>query len=284
MTPQAQSATPLAVVTGAAGGLGTAFTEALRARGYAVTGVDLAGADAVLDVTDADACRRLARELRPDVWINNAGVVGAGSAIEQSDADIRRTVEVNLMGVINGTRAAVEVMRQRGSGTVLNVASLASFTPLPGEAVYAATKHAVRALTIGMAYELRGTGVRLTTLCPDGIQTPMLESILGDPGLALVFSGGAPLEPRAVAERGIRLIERRRYRPLASIPRHRGVLARTLGIAPRLFFAIAPLMEIQGRRNQARLLAAGPATGTQPADNDRDPRRQARSIETGVTS
>jgi short-subunit dehydrogenase len=244
----------LAIVTGASGGLGTSLVNALRNNDYQVVGTDIAGSDRVLDVTDAEACRKLARELRPDVWINNAGVTSAGSAIEQPDGEIRRTVEVNLFGVINGTRAAVEVMRERGEGTVLNVASLASFAPLPGETVYAATKHAVRAFTIGAAYELRGTNIRLTTLCPDGIRTPMLDSLVGDPRLALVFSSGrAPLEPDAVAKLAINLIESKKHRLLASIPRHRGVLARLLAISPHLLFIIGPPLEAIGRRNQARL-------------------------------
>jgi len=281
MSRPAKARRRVAVVTGAAGGLGTEFVAALRSRGYEVTGADLSGADVVLDVTDADACRRLARELRPDVWINNAGVVGAGSAIEQSDAEIRRTVEVNLMGVIYGTRAAVEVMREHGSGTVLNVASLASFTPLPGEAVYAATKHAVRAFTLGVGYELRGTGVRLTTLCPDGIRTPMLGGILDDPAMALVFSSGRLLEPRPVAELGVRLIESPRFGPLASIPRYRGVLARVLGIAPRLFLFLAPLLELIGRRTQARLQASVRSSAHEPATAGAEPVSE-HIIETGA--
>jgi len=122
----ANGAVVRAVVTGAAGGLGSAFVDVLRARGYEVTGADLAGADAVLDVTDADACRRLAREVQPDVWVNNAGVLEAGTVTELTDAEIERIVQVNLLGVIHGTRAAVEIMSKRGAGRVLNVASLAS--------------------------------------------------------------------------------------------------------------------------------------------------------------
>lgn len=246
-----------AVVTGAAGGLGSAFVDSLRARGYEVIGADLAGADAVLDVTDADACRRLARDVEPDVWVNNAGILGAGIVTEQSDAEIERIIEVNLLGVIHGTRAAVDVMRRRGSGKVLNVASLASFTPVPGETVYAATKHAVRAFTTGMAAELRGSGIRLMVLCPDGIWTPMLHGRLEDPAAALSFSGTRLLEPGPVAELGVELIESRRHRPLASIPRWRGVLARAFGISPNTFLRAVPLFERAGRRNQARLLRSG---------------------------
>jgi len=230
--------------------------ELLRERGYEVTGVDLAGADEVLDVTDADACRRLARGRQPDVWVNNAGVLGSGYVAEQSDDAIRRVVQVNLLGVIHGTRAAVEVMRARGSGKVLNVASLASFSPVPGEAVYAATKHAVRAFTLGMAAELRGSGIRLCVLCPDGIWTPMLHDRLADRSAALSFSGTRLLEPRPVAQVGVELIESDRYRPLASIPQYRGALVRLVGVSPNLYLRAVPLFEWIGRRNQARLLKA----------------------------
>jgi short-subunit dehydrogenase len=180
-----------AVVTGAAGGLGRAFLTELRAKGYEAVGADLAGADVVVDVTDLAACRRLARETRPEVWVNNAGIIGTGTVTEQADEEIERIVQVNLLGVIHGTRAAVEVMRERGSGSVLNVASLASFSPVPGETVYAATKHGVRAFTLGMAAELGGSGVRLSVLCPDGIWTPMLHGRLKDPAAALSFSAVA---------------------------------------------------------------------------------------------
>ena len=247
-----------AVVTGAAGGLGSAFVDVLRVRGYEVTGVDLAGTDEVLDVTDAEACRRLAREVQPDVWVYNAGILGAGIVADQTDAKIERIVQVNLLGVIHGTRAAVAVMRERGSGRVLNVASMASFSPVPGETVYAATKHAVRAFTLGMAAELRGSGIRLSVLCPDGIWTPMLHDRLEDPTTALSFSGTRLLEPRPVAELGVELIESARYRPLASIPRHLGALVRLVGITPNLFLRAVPLFERAGRRNQARLLKSTP--------------------------
>ena len=247
-----------AVVTGAAGGLGAALVDALRARGYEVTGADLAGADAVVDVTDADACRRLARAVQPDVWVNNAGILGAGVVAQQTDAEIERIIQVNLLGVIHGTRAAVEVMRERGSGRVLNVASLASFSPVPGETVYAASKHAVRAFTLGMAAELRGSGIRLMVLCPDGIWTPMLYDRLEDPEAALSFSGTKLLDPATVATVGVDLLESRRHRPLASIPRYRGALARLMGIAPNLFLRAVPLFEKAGRRNQARLRTSTP--------------------------
>jgi short-subunit dehydrogenase len=116
----------------------------------------------------------------------------------------------------------------------------------------------VRAFTLGMAAELRGSGIRLMVLCPDGIWTPMLHDRLEDPTAALSFSGTKLLEPGPVAELGVELIESERHRPLASIPRWRGVLARVVGISPNLFLRAAPLFERAGRRNQARLLKSNP--------------------------
>ncbi|KWX05266.1 hypothetical protein TH66_03155 [Carbonactinospora thermoautotrophica] len=244
----------VAVVTGAAGGLGRAFCERLTARGYAVVGADLAGADERLDVTDPQACRELARRVQPDVWVNNAGVLGAGSVAEQPDAEIERVVAVNLLGVVHGSRAAVEVMRARGSGHILNVGSLASWVPVPGEVIYAATKHAVRAFTVGLAAELRGTGIRVSLLCPDGIWTPMLHDRLADPAASLSFSGRRLLNADEVAARGVALIERGSgVLTIGSLPRSRAVLCRLLGSVPELSLRLFPVFDALGRRNQRRL-------------------------------
>ena len=81
-----------AVVTGGAGGLGTAISKALAARGLEVLAVDVAGTDRLLDVTDAAACRRLAREVEPDVWVNNAGLLGAGEALSAPDELMEQVV------------------------------------------------------------------------------------------------------------------------------------------------------------------------------------------------
>ena len=164
-----------AVVTGAAGGLGRALVARLEREGFDVVGVDLAGTDRLLDVTDPAACRALADELRPSVWVNNAGVLGAGDAATQPDELVERVVRVNLLGVIHGTRAAVASMRANGGGHVVSIASLASWVPVPGEAVYAATKAGVLSFTLGLRAELDAAGVRdvrLSAVCPDGMLTP----------------------------------------------------------------------------------------------------------------
>ncbi len=247
-----------AVVTGAGRGLGAAIVEQLRADGYDVTATDVSGADVHLDVRDADACRALARAVDPDVWINNAGVLGAGDAATQPDDVIASVVAVNLLGVIHGTRAAVEVMRERdggrGRGHIINVGSLASWVPVPGECVYAATKAGVLSFTLGLEGDLRArgvTGIRFTVLCPDGMLTPMITDVIDDPAVAMTFTGLRPVTPSEVAEAAARAL--RRPRRVVSVPHWRGAQVRLIGAVPDLVLRAAPIFRRLGRAQQDRV-------------------------------
>jgi short-subunit dehydrogenase len=251
---------PVAVVTGAAGGLGQVLVARLDRAGYDVVGVDLHGTDRVLDVTDPVACRALADELRPRVWVNNAGVLGAGDAATQPDEIIERVVRVNLLGVIFGTRAAVASMRATGGGHVVTIASLASWVPVPGEAVYAATKAGVLSFTLGLQAELTAAGVRdvrLTAICPDGMLTPMLSDVLEEDGLALSFSAPRLVEPTEVAQRMVDVLDRPRL--VSSVPRWRGAQVRLMAGVPDLALRAAPLFTRMGMRNLAKVRAQASA-------------------------
>ena len=252
---------PRAVVTGAGRGLGAAITARLRAEGYDVTATDISGGDVHLDVRDADACRALARAVQPDVWINNAGLLGAGDAATQSDHMIESVVAVNLLGVMHGTRAAVEVMRERaggrGHGHVINVGSLASWVPVPGECVYAATKAGVLSFTLGLEGELQAqgvTGIRFTVLCPDGMLTPMITDVIDDPAVAMTFTGLRPVTVEEVAEASVRVL--RRPRRVVSVPHWRGAQVRLISSVPDLVLRAAPLFTRLGRAQQDRLRRA----------------------------
>ena len=252
---------PRAVVTGAGRGLGAAIAARLRAEGYDVTATDISGGDVHLDVRDADACRALARAVQPDVWINNAGLLGAGDAATQSDHMIESVVAVNLLGVMHGTRAAVEVMRERaggrGRGHVINVGSLASWVPVPGECVYAATKAGVLSFTLGLEGELQAqgvTGIRFTVLCPDGMLTPMITDVIDDPAVAMTFTGLRPVTVEEVAAATARVL--RRPRRVVSVPHWRGAQVRLISAVPDLVLRAAPLFTRLGRAQQDRLRRA----------------------------
>lgn len=247
---------PVAVVTGADGGLGRALVARLGRAGYDVVGVDLRGTDRLLDITDPDACRALADEVRPRVWVNNAGVLGAGDAATQPDELVERVVRVNLLGAIHGTRAAVASMRRHGGGHVVSIASLAAWVPVPGEAVYAATKAGVLSFTLGLQAELRAAGVRdvrLTAICPDGMLTPMLLDVIDDDALALSFSAPRLVTPEQVADRVAAVLARPRL--VSSVPRWRGAQVRLFSGMPDVVLRAAPIFARSGLRNLAKVRA-----------------------------
>jgi NADP-dependent 3-hydroxy acid dehydrogenase YdfG len=267
--PMTISVPGAAVVTGAAGGLGRAIAGALHADGWRVLLTDL-DADAVadaavptggwsraLDVRDEAACAEVAAEAAGaagglGLWVNNAGVLATGPAWTHDEATRRRLVEVNALGAMHGTLAALGVMRAQGRGHVLNVVSLAGLIAAPGETVYAASKHALLAFSLGTLTDLRMAGVRdvhVSCLCPDGIWTPMLHDRLDDPGALASFTGTL-LTPERVAARAVRLA--RRPRPVVSLPRWRGAQVRLLDAFPRLALALVPVVRAAGRAGQRR--------------------------------
>jgi NAD(P)-dependent dehydrogenase (short-subunit alcohol dehydrogenase family) len=262
---------PVAVVTGAGGGLGRAISLELANRGFLVHVTDLdrdaatataaeigAGSSAaVLDVRDEGACRGIAAEAAArggalDLWVNNAGVLFTGPAWEQDERARRTMLEVNALGTMNGTLAALDAMRPAGRGHVINVISLAGLVAAPGEASYSASKHAALAFTLGLLFDLRQSGARgieLSAICPDGIWTPMLQGRLDDPTAASSFSGRL-LTPEQVASAVGGLVER--PRPLVVLPRWRGPMLRLFDLFPRLSLRLLPLVMRDALRRQRR--------------------------------
>ncbi len=260
-----------ALVTGAGRGLGAEIARALASRGLAVhlTDVDPDAAEAAarelgppafasaLDVRDAEACRAAAaltveRGGPLDVWVNNAGILVTGHVWEH-DAETRRALfEVNTLGTINGTLAALEPMRAAGRGHVVNVVSLAGLGTPPGEALYAATKHGAIAFSLGTLADLRRAGfkeIHVSALCPDGIWTPMISDKLDDPDAAPSFSGRL-LRAEEVAPKVAGLLDH--PRPVLAVPRWRGLVVRILDAFPGLATRLMPLFMADARRRQRR--------------------------------
>jgi NAD(P)-dependent dehydrogenase (short-subunit alcohol dehydrogenase family) len=270
---------PVAVVTGAGGGLGRAIALDLAHRGYLVEATDLdldaaaataaeigAGAtSSELDVTDQEACRATAAAAAKrggslDLWVNNAGVLVTGRSWDQDEATRRTMLDVNALGTMNGTIAALETMLPVDRGHVVNVISLAGLVAAPGEVNYSASKHAAMAFTLGTLFDLRRagvSGVQVSAVCPDGIWTPMLEDKLDDPAAAGSFSGEL-LTPERVATEVGKLTER--PRPLLVLPRWRGPVLRLFDLFPRFALRLLPLVMRDAQRRQRRykrLIEAG---------------------------
>ena len=267
-----------AVITGAGGGLGRQIALRLARAGFIlhVTDVDLHQAEAVaakintelslsserrafasaLDVRDAAACAAVAETTRSragslSLWVNNAGALFTGPVWDQDERQRRLILDVNAAGTINGTLAALELMRPANAGLIVNVASLAGLVGVPGEGIYAASKHAVLGFSVSALADLRAAGVKgvdISCVCPDGMWTPMLHDKLDDPGAALSFTGKL-LQPGEVADVVLRVVDK--PRPVTAWPRWRGGQVRLFDAFPGLAVGLAPLMVAYGRKRQA---------------------------------
>jgi 3-oxoacyl-[acyl-carrier protein] reductase len=185
-----------------------------------------------------------------DVVLNIAGILQSGWVHENPVRDIQLQVDVNVKGVMFGTRAAARRMVPRGRGHIVNIASLSALTPVPGLAVYGATKYAVRAFSLSAAQELRPRGVRVTVVCPDAVATPMMLPQKDRAEAALAFSGPRLL---TVEQVGRAILGALRSRPLEVwIPRWRGWMVRAADLFPRIAFGLEPVFRRLGRRHQER--------------------------------
>ena len=185
------------VVTGAAGGFGSATARAFAAAGahVVVSDIDTAGAERLAadlpsaiavttDVTDADAMRELVDASESafggiDVMVNNAGVPHrAGNLVDLDVETVDRQLAVNVRSVFLGCKYAVPALRRRGGGVVVNVASIAATRPRPGLTVYNATKGAVITMTRGLAVEV-APDVRVNAVNPVISETGFVKSLTG---------------------------------------------------------------------------------------------------------
>jgi NAD(P)-dependent dehydrogenase (short-subunit alcohol dehydrogenase family) len=187
----------VAVVTGAAGVIGTATMRLLAERGARIVAVDrreddlkaaISGLPEALAIT-ADVTREedVAEYVRAavdrfgtiDVFYNNAGIEGDIKPIpEYSLESFRRVLDVNVVGVFLGMKHVLPVMLKQNKGSIINTASIAGLIGSPMIAVYSASKHAVIGLTKSAAWECTGTGVRVNCVCPGLIDSRMLSTIL----------------------------------------------------------------------------------------------------------
>jgi len=223
----------VAVVTGAAGGIGAAIAKRLALEGTHLCLIDLR-ADAldsvvrelgrehevdahVLDVADAAAWEALAADVAArrggaDLLVNNAGFTVHGAFADQSVADIDRIVDVNLRSVLYGCRAFLPQLRERPEAHIVNVSSLAGRVAFPYQSTYCATKYAVRGLSTSLRMELAADDIGVTTVMPGAVATAFLERATSYDRAAaraltkLMLDHG--VDPRRVANRVLRAIHR----------------------------------------------------------------------------
>jgi len=178
-----------ALVTGGASGIGLAVAEALQASGMTVAVLDLAAEGPAgftyvrADVTDDAAVRAAVAQAVDvlgglDVLVNNAGIGAQGTVEANSDEEWHRVYDVNVVGMVRVTRAALPALRRSSRAAIVNTSSIAATAGLPNRALYSATKGAVAALTRAMAADHLAEGIRVNAVNPGTADTPWVRRLL----------------------------------------------------------------------------------------------------------
>ncbi|MGY1664328.1 SDR family NAD(P)-dependent oxidoreductase [Geodermatophilus sp. SYSU D00696] len=289
----------VAIVTGGSSGIGRALSAALVRRGDEVvlTGTDGAAAArvaeqltasgpgaasaAAVDVRDAAAVDALvtdtaARHGGLDLLVNNAGVAIAGPVEELSLAHWERAIDVNLRGVVHGVQAAYPLMVRQGHGHIVNVASVSGLLPNPGFAPYATTKWAVVGLSLALRGEAACRGVRVSVVCPGGVDTPLLDKGMPrdlprvptvesvDPRTVITkLNGGRLYDADALAVHVLRGVDR--DRAIIVAPRYARVAWRLMRLSPSSFMRLGQLLVTRDADLRAAICGAVPTSTTEPA-------------------
>jgi NAD(P)-dependent dehydrogenase (short-subunit alcohol dehydrogenase family) len=256
-------------ITGGARGIGRATATALIAQGarVAIGDIDAPLAEKTaselslpsrppaiglpLDVTDRESFAAFLdeteRQLGPlDVLINNAGIMPVGPFEKETDECAQRLVDINIHGVILGSKLAIERFKPRGRGHIVQLASIAGKGGFPGGATYCATKHAVVGLTEALRSELRGSGIELHQVLPIGVNTELYSGVSAARGFPTA-------EPEDVANTIVELLQTGKFE--LYVPRKVSAITRMQALMPRrLAEAI-----IRFTKGDQLLLAADPA-------------------------
>jgi len=241
---------PTALVTGASSGIGTTFAEVLAERGHdlilvarrkdkldelAARLTTQAGRKVMVIAADLGlpgsgttlAAAVAARGLSVDLLVNNAGFGSAGAFADQSPERDAEMIALNCAAVVDIAHAFLPAMIERGSGGILNVASLAGFQPTPYMAVYGASKAFVLSFTEGLWAETRGQNIRVTALCPGPVDTPFFEAA-GSRNLRKAVPEPLMMQARPVVEAALAGLEAGRAVVLP------GAASKMVSLFPRL--------------------------------------------------
>jgi NAD(P)-dependent dehydrogenase (short-subunit alcohol dehydrogenase family) len=223
------------VITGAGSGIGAAMARRFAADGASallLADIDASSVERLADELRSDRCRtlpvrvdvaeraeveamvaRAETELGPiDLLCSNAGV-GAGAGLDAPDEDWDRLWRVNVLAHVHAARAALPAMVERGSGYLLHTASAAGLLTTPGDAPYTATKHAAVGLAEWIAVTYGDRGIRVSALCPQAVNTPLLQEAAesGNASAVAVRNASAVLEPEDVADAVVRGLADERF-------------------------------------------------------------------------
>ncbi len=174
-----------ALVTGAAGGMGTAIVKALQKQGVTVMGVDARECDAdyvtsgdLMDAVFCDALPERAAQIMGglNILVNNAGIITRGKITETTDDDYSRTMAINVEAPFRLCRAAIPIMAKAGHGAIVNIASCWGVHPGPNHPLYVMSKAAIASLTQCLGIDHAHQNIRVNAVCPNEVNTPMIRT------------------------------------------------------------------------------------------------------------
>jgi NAD(P)-dependent dehydrogenase (short-subunit alcohol dehydrogenase family) len=186
-----------------------------------------------------------------DVMLNIAGYLKPGYIDAQSPDELDRHIDVNVKGVMYATRIGAQQMKRQGRGHIVNIASLAGIGHVPGLSAYCASKHAVRGFSLAVAHELARHGIAVSVVCPDAVETPMLDLQVSYDEAAMTFGGGRGLSLEEVEHALMNVLEHRPLEVLLPVPGSgRAVLSKLANAFPALTKLGLRRTLAQGRKAQ----------------------------------
>lgn len=259
------------IVTGAASGIGLALSQRLLKQGHKVCACDInfsslehlykgCGSEQILlqklDVRQNQNWQDVVAQVlnkwqKIDVLCNVAGVLKENWVTDIQLQEVDLHFDINVKGTIFGVQAVLPSMKAQASGHIINIASLAALSPVPGLSLYSASKFAVRSYSLAAGMELAESGIAVTAICPDAVQTPMLDQQKGKDQAALTFSGSRALTVDEVVDAVVNdaLVKR----PLEMVlPRSRGVLAKFANAFPALAATQVRSLREKGLQQQVK--------------------------------
>jgi short-subunit dehydrogenase len=255
----------VAIITGAAGGIGTAIAMLFDAKGIRCVLCDInedglfvtAGflkQQALLircDITNRTDIRTTIEKARAhfgkiDILVNNAGIIFPSLFENCTYEDMDRQIMINQTGAMNFTRAIIDPLKQNGGGYIITISSLAGIVPETYSAVYSATKFALRGFNLTLNIELSRHNIFVGTIFPDSIDTPMLRYEAQHDGSPLTFLS-TPQKPEAVARAVYRAITKRRIE--SYVPAFSSTLPKLLACIP---WAIPPIWRILEKEGEKK--------------------------------
>lgn len=261
---------PVILITGAASGIGQHMAKVYSHKKYYVVATDRNIDQLKLIFSEKD--NRILHQLdislpenwkavltntlekfgRVDYLLNIAAIIEPGFIFDIDLGEIDRHIDINAKGTFYGMKIIGDQMVNQGSGHIINIASLAGVAPIYGISLYSASKYAVRGYSLAAAQELREKNVYCTVICPDLVDTPMLDQQLEfDKETALTFSGNKALTVQDI-EKAIDRAMRTQQLEIC-VPESRGYTAKIANFLPQISFWLKSQLISKGRANRDRI-------------------------------